>query len=149
MLIVAKSKIGYSFPLSADSLFSDLSPKSLEFLNSLKKTKRFRKGAVVYTAGEMPSGFYLLLKGRIQLQSNDLCAIHSIEPSVIFGLTETIADVPYEINAETLTPCVCEYIGREDFIRFLRDEPELSFRLLRQLALNLQKNCQTLFSSTI
>ncbi len=103
----------------------------------------------MYAAGEMPSGFYVLREGRIRMQSNDLCAVHSIEPSVIFGLTEMIADLPYETTAETLTPCVCEYIGREGFIRFLHGEPELSFRLLRQLALNFQKNCQTVFSSTI
>lgn len=139
MLIVAKSKAGYSFPLSADSLFCDLSPKSLEFLNSLKRTKRFRKSAVVYAAGEMPRCIYVLLKGRLQLRLNNSSVVQLIEPFGIFGLTETIANVPYETNAETITSCLCEYIKREDFIRFLQDEPEICFRLTQRLALNLQK----------
>ena len=138
MFVETKIQTGHFFPLTADKLFCDLSPKSLDNLTFIKQKKRFQKRAFIYSAGEIPSGFYVLLRGRIQLQSNDLCAIHSIEPSAIFGLTETIAGVPYETTAETLTPCVCEYIGREDFISFLCGEPKFSFQLLRQLALDLQ-----------
>jgi CRP-like cAMP-binding protein len=149
MLIVTKTKNVYFSPLSADDLFDDLSPKSSEFLTRIKRTERFKKDSIIYTAGEMPSGFYVLLKGRIQLRSNDERVARLIKPKEIFGLVETITDLPYESTAETLTSAICEYIGREDFVRFLQSESEISFRLLRELSMNLQKNCQTLFSSTI
>jgi CRP-like cAMP-binding protein len=151
MLVIANEKTGSFFPLTADQLFYGLSPESYEILSRSKRAERFRKGAIVSAAGEIPSGFYVLVEGQIKLrlktESSGESVGRLIEPSEIFGLTETIAGVPSEMNAETITPCLCEYIAREDFVRFLQDEPELSFRLMSQLAVNLQKNYQRFVSS--
>jgi CRP-like cAMP-binding protein len=151
MLVIAKEKNGSFFPLTADKLFCGLSPKSYEILSRIKRVEGFRKGSIVYAAGEIPSGFYVPVEGQINLrlktESGNERIVRLVEPSEIFGLTETIAGVPSEMSAETITPCLCEYIAREDFIRFLQDAPELSFRLMSQLAVNLQKNYQKFVSS--
>lgn len=143
MLVITETKAAYFSPLSADDLFGGLPAKSAELFNSFKQPGRFRKNAVIYQAGAMPSGFYLLLEGRIRLRLPTAASEADIErviaPNEICGLTETIADVPYETNAEALTPCRCDFIGREDLIRFLQEDPETAFRLTRRLAINLQK----------
>ncbi len=145
MLVITATKAAYFSRLSADDLFGDLPPKSAELFNAARQPGRFRKNAVIYQAGAMPSGFYLLRKGRIRLRrpaaaTNEENTEHVIAPDEIFGLTETISGVPYEASSEVLTPCRCDFIGREDFFRFLQFEPETSLCLSRRLALNLQKN---------
>jgi CRP-like cAMP-binding protein len=95
----------------------------------------------------MPCCIYLLVKGKVQLLLNGKDVIQFIEPDEIFGLTEAIANLPYEMNAETSSTCLCECIGREEFIRFLQTEPEVCFRLVQMLGLNLQKSYQLFISS--
>jgi len=144
MSLEYRVKFEYFFPLFADNLFCDLTPKSLKSLDTIKHTKRFQKGTSFFSRGDMPNFIFLLREGKAQLLSNnelkDINIVRSIEPNEIFGLTEMILNLPYETGAQTITPCICECIGREDFIRFLQDKPEVCFRLTRLLALNLQKS---------
>lgn len=144
-----KAKPDYFFQLSANRLFGDLARQSRKSLVAIKQTKQFPKGAHLFVAGDMPCCIYLLVKGKAQLFSDDKNIVQFIEPDEIFGLTEAILNLPYEINAETLTPCLCACIEREEFIRFLQTEPEVCFRLAQMLGLNLQKSYQLFISSTI
>ena len=138
------------YPLSADQLFGDLMPKSLELLNKIKQTKRLRKKICLFSIGDLPRAIYLLREGRVQLLSSDKSNNENftrlIEPNEIFGLTESFANLPYESCAETITPCVCDFIERSDFIHFLMNEPKVCFRLAQLLALSFQKNYR-IFSS--
>jgi CRP-like cAMP-binding protein len=145
-----KLESGYLFPILADNLFCGLTAKSLASLAKIKQTKKFREGEAFFSAGEMPCCVYLLSEGEARIVLNmaqNMTANRPIEPNEIVGLTETIANLPYEMKAEAITPCLCECIRREDFIRFLHDEPEVCFRLVRMLGLNLQKAYKFLFFS--
>lgn len=141
----------YYFPLLADNLFSALMHESIESFDKIKKIKRFAKGDCFFSRGDAPCSIYVLRAGRAQMLLNyklkNIQIARLIEPNEIFGLTEMIANLPHETDARTITACTCECIGREDFIRFLHDEPEVSFRLLQLLGLNLQKSYKLLFSS--
>jgi CRP-like cAMP-binding protein len=106
------------------------------------------KNIRLITAGEMSRGIYVLVKGQAQLISNDE-GVRRLEPNEILGLTETIDHLPFEMSIVTITLCRFEFIEREDFFRFLRDEPEVCFRLAQMLALNLQKSYQLLRSSIV
>lgn len=132
---------GNSF--AADGLFGDLPPKALESLARVKRNKRIPKGVVLFARGEMPRGIYMLVKGAAQLTANaelnNSHIVRSVEPNEVLGLTETIAGLPYKLLVKTNSPCVFEFIERQDFIQFLRREPDVCFRLLRMLGLNLQK----------
>lgn len=153
MFLEYKAQSEYFLPLLADDLFRDLSQESLESLNKIKETKQFRKGFSFFSGGEMPRRIYLLREGKAQIflndRSKDIQIERLIEPNEIFGLIETIANPPYETNAETITLCTCECFEREDFISFLRNEPEVCFRLVKLLGLNLQKSYKLLFSSIL
>ena len=144
MSLEHKSKSAYFFPLLADDLFCDLTPGSLASLDRIKQTKRFAKNTCFFARDDTPRRIYLLRRGKAQLllneDSKNISFGRLIEPNEIFGLTETIANLPYETEAKTITACTCECIGRRDFIRFLKDEPEICFRLVRLLGTNLQKS---------
>ncbi len=151
MLLEFQIKSDNFFPLPADDLFSALTAKSRRALERLKITKRFEKGASFYSAGDAPRRVYVMREGAGQILlesvSKDILFKRLIVPNEIFGLTETIVGEPYEMRAETITPCVCECIARADFVRYLRDEPQICFRLAEMLAANLQKNRRLFFSS--
>lgn len=139
------------FPISADKLFSDLTEKSRASLALIKQTKQFCQGENFFSAGDTARRFFVLCEGEARLRfrdrRNEITIVRSIKRNEIVGLTETIADLPYETQAESVTFCRCECIRREDFIRFLRDEPEIGLRLVRMLGLSLQKTCKIICSS--
>ncbi len=144
-----KAKPDYFFQLSAKRLFGDLTRESRKSLEAIKQRKQFPKGAHLFVEGDMPCCVYLPVKGKVQISSNDKNLVQFIEPDKIFGLTEAISNLPYQINAETLTPCVCECIGRDEFISFLQNEPKVCFRLAQMLGSNLQEKYQIFISSII
>ncbi|MEP6900482.1 MAG: Crp/Fnr family transcriptional regulator [Actinomycetota bacterium] len=128
---------------SADSLFCDLSPKIAQSLTAIKQKKRFTKNEIVFASGELPGCIFFLLMGEAQMLSSAKLTgknlVRSIEPDEILGLTEAIANLPYETLLKTVTPCLFECIQSDDFFRFLQNEPEVCFRLLQRLGANLQK----------
>jgi CRP-like cAMP-binding protein len=141
----------YTLPLSADKLFDDLTPPTLKAFNKIKRTRIFKKSACFFSRGEIPGGVYILRAGRAQIVCRDefkvTKTVRSIGRNEIFGLTEIFSDLPFELHAETLTPCICECFGRDEFIKFLHGEPEVCFRLLQVLGANLQKSYKLLLSS--
>lgn len=150
MRLEDKLEPGFLFPILADNLFCGLAAKSLASLAKIKQTKKIHKGETFFSVGEMPCCVYVLREGAARIilkRAGNIMANRVIEPNEIIGLTETIANLPYEMKAEAVTSCLCECIRREDFIRFLRNEPEVCFRLVETLGLNLQKAYKFLFFS--
>jgi CRP-like cAMP-binding protein len=141
----------YFFPLFAGDLFCDLKPGSSAAFAKIKQTKQFQKGACIFLRGDAARRIYILRAGKAQLLLNEEFKnkriARVIEPNEILGVTEAIVNLPYETDAETIAPCTCEFIDRDDFIRFLQNETELRLRLVRLLATNLQKSRQIFFSS--
>lgn len=141
-----KEKSIYGHLLSANCLFCDLSSEALESLARIKNMIQFQKDVFIFTRGEIPSCVYILLEGQARMLSEDDKPLRLVKPDEIMGLTEMIGDLPCQVDVETITPCVCESINEEDFIAFLKDQPEVCFRLAQLLGLNVQKRYKTLCS---
>ncbi len=135
----ANSECFFGNAFLADDLFCGLSPETLHSLLAVKQTKRFTKDEMVFAVEQMPCCIYILTTGDAQFFYAAELFGRSVKRNEILGLTEAITDLPYEISVKTTAPCVFECLGRDDFIRFLRNEPEVCFRLLQMLGANLQK----------
>ncbi|HVE55890.1 MAG TPA: cyclic nucleotide-binding domain-containing protein [Pyrinomonadaceae bacterium] len=122
----------------ADDLFYGSSPETLDSLLAVKQTKQFAENELIFSSGQMPCCIYFLIKGEAQIIYNAVF-VRPVKRAEILGLTEAITDLPYEITVKAVSPCRFECIGREDFIRFLQNEPGTCFRLLQMLGANLQK----------
>jgi CRP-like cAMP-binding protein len=151
MFLEYKAPPEYFFPLRADDLFCGLAPKSFAFLAKIHQTKQFEKGVRFFSGGDSVREVYILRKGKARLLLNDefknLRVARTIELNELFGLTEMLAGLPCATDARAITLCTCECFERADFIGFMRSEPEVCFRLLKLLGLNLQKSYKLLFSS--
>lgn len=150
MILEIKSPLAYFSPLFADELFCAPRTGTGASLSEIKRLKKFRKGAYLFEVGEMAYFIYRLIEGRARLSvydgSRKAPISRLIEPDEVLGLPEAICGIPYQIDARAITPCTCEFVGREDLIRFLLDKPEAASRLAKVLGSNLQ-NSYRLFSS--
>ena len=63
------------------------------------------------------------------------------EPGEVLGLSATISGKPYEVTAETIGPCQVNFVKRDDFLRFLKDDVEACFKVAEQLSEKYHDAC--------
>lgn len=134
----ANSEVFFGNAFLADDLFYGLSPETLHSLRALKQTKQFARDELIFAGGQMPCRIYFLTTGEAQILDKAVF-VRPLARNEILGLTEAIANLPYETSVKAVTQCSFECVGREDFMHFLQNEPEICFRLLQMIGTHLQK----------
>lgn len=127
---------------SACHPFQDLPRKILKDFAAICYTSDYLKGVSLFVEGQSPRGLYLLRSGRVKLVTRSgkgEARIRRIaEPHEMLGLSATIAGVPYEATALSLTACRADFVSRKDFLYFLRQHPAACFRVVQLLGQYLQ-----------
>lgn len=129
-----------------EDFLSKLPEETVKALSRIKFVGRYPKGAVLFVEQEAPHGVFILSKGRVKLSltSSDgrTVILRIVEPGEVLGLHAAILREPYQATAETLEPCEADVVRREDFLRFLRENPEASLRAAQQLGQNYHVACE-------
>lgn len=136
--------------ISADELFSGLTPRQQKELALIMVREQFLPKMSVFASGEMPLRIYVHRSGRAILlhvktlkNLNDACPVESDR---LYGTVEALLENPYEISMKTLSKCEFDMIGRDDFLRFIRDRPLLCYRLVEILSRMYQRAVQKIRS---
>jgi len=132
--------------LRADRIFCDLPPTALQTFESIKYATAYPQGAVLFVQGQMPRGIFVLCKGSVKLSINSpsgrTMIVKLAEPGEVLGLSATISGKPYEVTAETLDPCQVNFVKRDDFLRFLKEDVEACFKVAEQLSEKYHNACR-------
>lgn len=132
--------------LRADRIFCDLPANALQNFESIKFATAYPSGAVLFVEGQVPRGIFVLCKGSVKLSINSpsgrTMIVKLAEPGEVLGLSATISGKPYEVTAETIDPCQVNFVKRDDFLRFLRDDAEACFRVAEQLGEKYHNACK-------
>jgi CRP/FNR family transcriptional regulator, cyclic AMP receptor protein len=131
--------------LRADRIFCDLPANALQNFENIKYTTAFPQGAVLFVEGQMPRGIFVLCKGTVKLSINSpsgrTMIVKLAEPGEVLGLSATISGKPYEVTAETIDPCQVNFVKRDDFLHFLKDDVEACFKVAEQLSEKYHNAC--------
>ena len=80
---------------------------------------------------QAPRGVFVLGKGRVKLS---ICAtdgktliLKIAEPGEVLRLSATVSAKPYEFTGETIDPGQVNFVKREDFLRFLKENSDACF----------------------
>ncbi|MEK7725105.1 MAG: cyclic nucleotide-binding domain-containing protein [Acidobacteriota bacterium] len=137
-------------PIYAEDLFSNLSPTTRKKIALIQERKEIKEGEIISKIGSFPKNISVLIEGKAQISlRNELNKKNNsrfVEKGEIIGLTQFFSNSPNEMNIVALSPCFLDVIVAEDFLKFLKNEPLVCFRLLSQLSLDIQSSYQT-FSS--
>jgi len=132
--------------LRADRIFCDLPASALHAFESIKYATAYPQGAVLFVEGQVPRGIFVLCKGSVKLSINSpngrTMIVKLAEPGEVLGLSATISGKPYEVTAETLDPCQVNFVKRDDFLRFLKEDVEACFKVAEQLSDKYHTACQ-------
>jgi len=135
-----------SCTIRADGFFCNLGAPALKAFEAIKYTTAYPEGAVLFGEGQDPRGVFVICKGRVKLSMTSsegkTLILRIASPGEILGLNATVAARPYELTAETLYPCQVNFVKREDFLRFLREQGEACMHAAEQLSHNYHTACE-------
>lgn len=130
----------------SEGFFCNLPGGALKALDSVKFSSGYPKGSVLFVEQEPPRGVFILCKGRVKLSINSsdgkTVILRIAEPGEVLGLHAVVSGQPYQASAETLEPCEVNFVRQDDFLRFLRENPEASLRAAQQLSQNYHIACE-------
>jgi CRP/FNR family transcriptional regulator len=131
--------------LRAERIFCDLPASALQTFENIKYATAYPQGAVLFVEGQMPRGIFVLCKGTVKLSINSpsgrTMIVKLAEPGEVLGLSATISGKAYEVTAETIDPCQVNFVKREDFLHFLKEDVEACFKVAEQLSEKYHNAC--------
>jgi CRP/FNR family cyclic AMP-dependent transcriptional regulator len=136
--------------MRAARIFCDLSTAALQAFERIKYATAYPKGAVLFVEGQASRGIFVLCQGRVKLslsaRDGKTLILKIVEPGEVLGLSATVSGKPYELTAETIAPCQVNFVKREDFLRFLKENSDACFKVAEQLSDKYNNACHELRS---
>jgi CRP/FNR family cyclic AMP-dependent transcriptional regulator len=127
-----------------------MSAVAIQTFERIKSRNTYPKDSVLFMEGQASRGVFVLCRGRVKLslsaRDGKTFIFKLAQLGELLGLSATISGKAYELTAETLEPCQVDFVDREDFIRFLRDNPDACLRVSEQLSFKYTNACHELRS---
>jgi len=128
--------------LHGEGFFCQLSGEDLRTFESIKVTKVYPKGAMLFVEGQPTDGVYMLCQGKVKLstcsQDGKVIILEIAEAGDILGLSAAVNGDDHETTAEILELSQINYVKTSDLLRFLKTNPEACLNAARQLSRNYQ-----------
>jgi CRP/FNR family cyclic AMP-dependent transcriptional regulator len=133
-------------PLRHDRIFCDLPLQDLQALQALSSLATYPKGSILFVEGQEARGIFILCNGRVKLNAGSAdgksLIMRIAETGEVIGLPSTISGKPYELTAEALEPLQANFVGREPFLKFLRERGDAALRVAQILTDIYLATCQ-------
>lgn len=124
--------------LRAARPFCNMAEPVVASMDGVKFTAVYPKGSTLFVEGEQPRGVFILCSGRAKLVTSSsegkTLIVKIVEPGEILGVSAAILGTPFEVSAETIEPSQVNFIRREDFLRFVAENPQASLHTARALS---------------
>ena len=131
--------------LRKPGFYCALSPDVLKSFNSFSRVTPHPGGAILFLEGQTPRGALVVCSGKVKLSTTSkegkVLVLKVAEPGDIIGLSAAISGESYEITAETVGPCLVNFVARDGLLRLMERSGELGLRS----ALAVSKEFQTTY----
>jgi CRP/FNR family transcriptional regulator len=126
-----------SCPHREERLFCNLPEQTVKALSAITSSASYPKGATLFVEGQPARGVFILCSGRVKLSTSSAdgktLILRISEPGEVLGLPATVTGTCYELTADVVEPAQSNFIARNDFLAFLKDNGEAALRVAQQL----------------
>src|SRR3974390_2615885 len=126
-----------SCPHREERLFCNLPDNAVKALASITSSAAYPKGATLFVEGQPARGVFILCSGRVKLSTSSAdgktLILRISEPGEVLGLPATVTGTCYELTADVIEPAQANFIARNDFLSFVRDNGAAAPRVAQQL----------------
>jgi CRP-like cAMP-binding protein len=135
-----KSKLWY---LESFNLFKSLTKERLDTLNVITHMKEIPKAEPIYFAKAPSNAIFLLKKGRVKLTRTSSegkeMIMGLVNEGEVFGEMALMDEDERTDYAITMEPSLICAISKDDFKKFLNENPELNLKLTKLIGFKLKK----------
>jgi len=123
--------------LAGCPLFSGVGPEGLATLAAQAAEVDYPSGAVVVRHGEVGTGFFVIVEGRVRVIQDGATVAH-LGPGEFFGELSVLDQLPRNAQVTADGPTRCLALASWDFEAALLANPTLSLSILRGMARRLR-----------
>jgi CRP/FNR family cyclic AMP-dependent transcriptional regulator len=124
-------------------LFRDLGADDLAMLAGSVRTRRYRRGEVIFHRGDPGDGLHIVLAGRVKISSPSDMGVEAIlatlRPGEFFGALALLDGEPRSASATAVEACETLVLPRERFRQLVNDVPGLRDHVFAELAGELRR----------
>ncbi len=136
--------------ISVEDLLNGLAPRHRQSLARIEHHSHFAPDTLVFDSHDQPDQIFVHRGGKLALFRNDrvedLLSACPVGSGCIYGLVEALSGSDFKMSAKTITESDFDVIDRDEFLRFIKNEPELCFRLAELLSRMYQHALETIKS---
>jgi len=129
--------------VSSVPLFNGLPEKSLEEIVSIASLRRFKRRQMIFSEGDVGSGFYVVVNGRVKVfklsSDGKEQILHIVDPGEPFGEVAVFAGKNFPANAEAMVATEVLFFSRNGFMEHITRDPSLAMNMLAVLSMRLRK----------
>ncbi|MBO4875625.1 MAG: Crp/Fnr family transcriptional regulator [Bacteroidales bacterium] len=126
---------------SPESIFNGLSKEAKDFLCEHTLCKSYKKGEMVFVEASKPSGLISLSDGKVKIFKKGAGGREQIvrlsRPCGFIGYRALFAEENYHASAVAMEPSVACTIEKSALFYVMKNDPSLTFAILKSLATEL------------
>jgi len=130
------------------TLFENLENKNYDDLASIVRTKKYKKGEIIFSEHDDADGFYVAALGRVKIFKSSPEGkeqiLHIFGPGEPFGEIAVFTGKSFPASAQAIAETETILFPKSEFINLIKNDPALSLNMLSVLSLRLKR-----FSSLI
>lgn len=127
--------------LEAVDAFSELDEDQLAAIQACCEVAKFKRGETIFTAGEVPDYFWLVLEGEVNLvwdapegPAMPEDTISTLSEGMPFGWSSLVPPYKYHLSAHCESrSCKTVRIPRERLLQLFEDDAQLGYKIMSKV----------------
>lgn len=123
-------------------LFEGLIGEQVHLLASIAEIRKYPRGKIIFTEGEIAAGLYILQAGRVKIyklsSEGKEQILHIFGPGEPFGEVAVFAGVQFPAYAEAIEQSETLFFPRKKFVDLITKDPSLAMNMLAMLSKRLR-----------
>ena len=123
--------------------FAGLDPAALERLAEGTRTRRFRRGDIIFHAGDPGDALFIIMSGEVKIavpsESGEEAILATLAAGDVFGELSLLDGAPRSASAAALVATETVMLPRDRFRELIANEPAVRDALLASLATELRR----------
>ena len=124
-------------------LFRALRPPVIERLASYMEQRSIARGGIIFAKGDVDTGLMGVLAGSVKISvasaTGRNIVLNTIHAGDVFGEIALLDGHPRPTDATAMSDCELVVIEHQDFMPFLRSEPEVGLQFIEILCARLRR----------
>ena len=129
-------------------LFTDLGPDDLIALAGRVDKESYRKGEIIFEREEPASTLYIITTGQVKISipspAGHEAVLALLSDGEFFGELSLFDEKPHSATAQAMNNTSLLTLHRDDFLAFVRRQPEVAIKIFRVLSSRLRQTNEVL-----